>query len=314
MFGVILSWQAAISALVAATGPSGLEFALLPTWMAVCAAEGRAVRAVLLFAATVLAAWLVGRSGGMSAYLGFVAGVGVPVGLLIQRNWRYDHAVAVAGLVGFAGVATALLWHWSDWIGEAAAAFATFRAELEAVADRNADMRYVTLVDVTRAILLDHWSDVGLGIVFWPVLLACGVSVGSASRLFVARSGRPGLTGGFSELRAPDALVWGVIALVLGWYADSRWPEVGIRPFVWNGAIAVAAVYWLTGMAVLAYGLRLARAPVVVRAAAYVGVNMLFGMPMPAAVGLSDTWIDYRARLQQWADARRSEDDADRRE
>ncbi len=311
MFGVILVWHAAVSALMAATGPSGLEFALLPTWAAVSVAEGKGVRTVSLLAIGVAAAWLASRSGGMTAYVGLAAAAGAPIGIAIRRGWRYDHAVGAAALFGIVGVLALVSALWTDWLGGAADIYAAVRSEMEAVADRNADMRYVALVDLTRGVLVDHWSDVGIGIAFWPVLLGCGVSAGAASRVCVARSGKPGLAGGFAEFRAPDALAWGVIALTLAWYADTRLPDVGLRRFAWNGAIAVTAVYWLTGMAVLAYGLRMTRVPFAARAAVYVGVNMLFGMPMPAAVGLSDTWVDFRGRLQRWAEARRADSEPD---
>jgi hypothetical protein len=153
----------------------------------------------------------------------------------------------------------------------------------------------------TVAWLQEHGSDLALGMLFWPVLAGvCGaVSLMShrARRTFAL----PGVRGGFSSLRPPDWFVWLVIALCALWYAEHRWPNPALRACVWNASLAVAGVYWMNGLSIVAFAIRMLRPNLLIL---FLIVFLLLNgqmHPMLAFVGLFDTWVNFRDRVRRLA-------------
>ena len=105
-------------------------------------------------------------------------------------------------------------------------------------------------------------------------------------------------------MRPPDWMVWLVILAAAAWFADRRWPGGPLRPVGWNAAIGLASVYSLNGLAILAYGMTvLGIKPFI---AGMIGLALVAFGPQPLmAIGLFDTWVDFRRRLKALEIARR---------
>jgi len=115
------------------------------------------------------------------------------------------------------------------------------------------------------------------------------------------------LAGGFRNFRPPDWLVWAAILSALGFFAYGRWPVALVRNVSWNAAIALAAVYWLNGLAVLVFALSALRLRPFLAAAIFLGMVVYPGThAVFCGVGFFDTWAEFRPRLRRAIAARRA--------
>lgn len=277
--------------------PLGVAFFAVP--VAVCVVRRRPVAALLLILCAAAAAAVV-LPWREVAYYTAAAGVGLALGAGVERRWPYGRIVAVVATLAF-GVALAdvltswQVWHarafWSlDWLAEYAEEFAKRQPD----SDTDFAQRVLRWVRT-------HWDDVVFGLLFWPSLLGACCAVSLTGRL-ARRGGREaGPRGAFRNMRAPEWLVWLAIAAGVAWFADHRGSSIPLRMATWNAAIALAAVYWLNAVSVLAYAAAVLRprpwvVAVVVLFLLYSGSHLLLCL-----LGLFDTWGDFRRKVDALA-------------
>lgn len=260
----------------------------------------------IVFGAVLSALFAGGGVGGMAEAF-TVSGTGVVMGEATRRRWGPGTCIAAATLYHYALVAIRLAWDWREvrhqytiWLNARTASLQ------EAIASGNEMARQTA--ELWKA-LDTQLAYVYFGMVFVAILLAAALGMALLGRWL--RAAYPGAAprGRFAFMRVPDALVWLAILVALCWFADQRWPSDVLRLFTWNSAIGLAGVYWLSGVAIFSYGLAafqlnlLAAGAMVVLFALLHWLGGLF--PLVSAVGLFDTWFDFRARIERAAALRR---------
>lgn len=149
-------------------------------------------------------------------------------------------------------------------------------------------------------------ADVAAGLVaIWPALsaLALWLGVWIAHRL-LGRWGRVGSDFGrrltplpFERFRPPEALVWPLIAGLVGLWTDVGW----IPRAAANVALALGVVYAIAGLAILWWWLGRRGMGTAWRVALVV-ISAMFLTPFAAAawvmIGLADVWVGFREREQ----------------
>jgi hypothetical protein len=149
-------------------------------------------------------------------------------------------------------------------------------------------------------------GDVARGVVgIWPTLagLAIWLGVWLALRL-LGRWGRVGSDLGrrltprpFDRFRAPEVLVWPLIAALAGLWSSADW----IQRTAGNVALALGLVYAMTGLALTWWWLGRRGMGSVVRCV-LIGLGAAFLTPFVAAawlvIGLADVWLGFREREQ----------------
>lgn len=103
-----------------------------------------------------------------------------------------------------------------------------------------------------------------------------------------------------SGFRLPDSLMWVVIGSGIAFFVDHYAIRIGwLETIAVNGLIAILALYFFQGMAVIVYALRNVRMPIL-RTAAYVLIILFFQTisVMIVALGLVDVWMNFR--LKKW--------------
>lgn len=152
----------------------------------------------------------------------------------------------------------------------------------------------------------EHAAYLNLGWSFGTVLMVMTLMVTLINRRLL-RSDHPAQAeGSFKDMRPTEWLVWGAILLAAGWFADQRWPNEALRIVTWNGAFAVAAVYWLNGLSIMVYGFSALRGGALMGVVILMVLFLLAGLQtLPAALGLFDTWFDLRRRFDRLAELRR---------
>ena len=277
---------------------------VLPLPAALSFATGRHTRALVVVGGAMLVA-LVSREPALVQFALLVA-LGLPLGFGLSRGWTYGRVVALVAVLAFAAMAVPALIAWDTWIAEAGQFHRHLVDLIESAGEQGVDDASERVIALSLWLFVDHWAYVGFGVLFGPVLMVvCGtVSLAAAALRLTRASAAP--KGSFREMRTPEWAVWLGILLAVLWFVDQRWPVSGLRAFVWNAALILAAVYWMNGISVVAFGLGLWRLHPAVHAAAVIALVVTCGALMPCAVGLFDTWADFRGRLKAWDDARRS--------
>jgi hypothetical protein len=149
-------------------------------------------------------------------------------------------------------------------------------------------------------------ADVAAGLVaVWPALsaLALWLGVWIAHRL-LGRWGRVGSDFGrrltplpFERFRPPEALVWPLIAGLVGLWTDVDWVQRAAA----NVALALGVVYAIAGLAILWWWLG-RRGMGTAWRIALVGISAMLLTPFAAAawvtIGLADVWVGFREREQ----------------
>jgi len=124
-----------------------------------------------------------------------------------------------------------------------------------------------------------------------------GLNVAVARRLLAALKAELAAWPAFQVWRAPEPLVWALIAAGLAIIADlGPSHTVGL-----NVLVVVAVVYFMQGLAISAFYLEKMRVPRVLRIIIYaaLGLEQYLSLAV-AAAGLFDLWLDFR-RLNQAA-------------
>ncbi|HOJ34285.1 MAG TPA: DUF2232 domain-containing protein [Candidatus Hydrogenedentes bacterium] len=296
----ILVWlvQANVGAVLGLFGASTLELAILPIAVGTAFGSGKTYKAVGLIVAAAAGAGLVRLSLVFAAYYAFVASLGFLIGLAARRGWTYGQTVSLCTAAAFSVTLVAALTTWENWVNEGTRIYEQWSAFLVNSHETASEELANEVTDQMGWLLREHWVDLGLGMMFSSTLLMICVGVSVASRRLRLRYGTAGPSGGFSEMRVPEWLVWTAIAAAGLWFLDNQRPDLGLRPFVWNIATGLTAIYWLNGVSVAFFAAALAGTPFAYMTA-FVCIA-LCGAYIVFFVGLFDTWFDFRRRLDSW--------------
>ena len=266
--------------------------ALFPIPVALFWAAGQPGKSLGLVVCAALSALLATFSPTMAAAFVYIALLGLALGAGLTRGWPFGRCVALLAL-GFAMLAwLALFRHWPEAREAATISLNALVARVESYA--TAENQAVVDVAVEQLKRLDlNWPFFVVGFNF-GVLLLCATALVTLCFAWARRLPGPVTPHGkFSELRAPDWLVWLAIACALLWFADRRWDWPPLRMVSWNGAVGLVFVYWLNGLAIVLYGLGLFKAP----KAPVCGGGHYADLSWPVAGLVPDRFFRYVVRL-----------------
>jgi len=115
----------------------------------------------------------------------------------------------------------------------------------------------------------------------------------------------------FSNMRTPEHLVWLAIVLAGLWFWDNRWPNETVRFVSWNGALALATVYWLNGLSVMLYISHVWKWRPLFTYLILLGMLLFNVISVLSIFGFFDTWIDFRRKAFQMRTAKPPDDEDD---
>lgn len=282
--------------------------ALFPIPIGMYAARGQRARALGLAAFAVPVAAVAMEPWAAMVYYLWMALAGLVLGTCIARGWTYVRALA-AGMAIVLGAALAeIVAMWPLWVSSCREATEAFMTTVSAQAE-GANRENVLVLLRYLTWMRDHWPEIGLGLTFWTLLVHVCAALSLMQAWARRKAGTAGLRDWFGAIRLPDGLVWVAIVLALLWFLDHGRPGAVSRVLVWNGALVLMAVYWLAGLAVVAYWMRVLRPHAFVMLAAVLLMMSLWVHPMLCMVGLFDTWGDFRRVADQLAAARKKRDE-----
>ena len=278
--------------------PAGLVFALFDRRL------GARVGGVVVVA---LVAALMAGSGIGIAFLGVGAAVTMVSATVVARGDRQlglDVLVVPALATSGIGLAAALVFGVDAVAGWEAA----YEAKLVEDSRRAVELyRGMGMSGESLAALEAGWADaVAALIAVWPArsALTLWLGVWIAHRL-LGRWGRVGSDFGrrltplpFERFRPPEALVWPLIAGLVGLWTDVGWVSSAAA----NIALALGVVYAIAGLAILWWwlgrrGMRTAwRVALVILTA--LPPFTLFAAAAWVMIGLADVWVGFREREQ----------------
>ena len=232
-------------------------------------------------------------------FYGLFLGAGVLLGAGIRREWTFGSLVATvtAWTFGVFAAFVAFLLTWPGWVRQAASSYEALVVQAREAAE-TAGAQQENALKVFRWLLLDHWADVSLGLMF-ASLLVCAASATGVTAVWVRlRHGLPGPRTTFGKMRPPEWLVWPTILCAVLWFVEQYAPNALLQAVTWNTAIGVAAIYWLNGLSLVVYTVRRLQ-PHVFVTIALVLVMMYAGVWLLSFFGLFDTWWEFRAKVDR---------------
>ncbi len=232
-----------------------------------------------------------------------VALAGIVTGRLMSAHKSLGISVAVLTLLVFGVAAGYSGVRWPAPHEEFHTALEMYGAGMKAT-DENADqvMALMTWMD-------DHWLYISFGMLFGVILLGVTTLQCILYRTLVAHGliSPPNFL--FSRMRVPEHLVWVPIALAGLWFLDAWRPNDVVRFMAWNGAIAMACVYWLNGLSIGVHWVRVLQPrPIVVLLLVVAAIIFNFHQFF-AVVGFFDTWVNFRLKINRIAQTRVSQED-----
>lgn len=262
--------------------------------------------------------WLTAAAWGASApvagpaeavFVALPALAGLALASAVRGRWSFGWTLTAVAVVLIAAAFAHGAVHREDVGAFARGLFgsATVESETGAAAAEDADekLQLKTLSQSLRQ-LQAYWFSIGFGLsaALLMMLAAVLTLLGAAWTRFVLN--RPAYGRPFRELRPPDHLVWLAIACAALGFVDWRWGAPLARHIAWNGGIALSAVYFLNGLAVLVYVMGLMKSRALLPLALLLVFLAYAGFyPTLAFVGLFDTWGEFRAKFQRLADLAR---------
>ncbi len=251
--------------------------------------------AALALAASVVPVLLVAGPGGAAVFVAQFGLPGAALGLSEARRWPAH--VSVGMYAALAVAATALVLGVGGWLdGRSPAEWVTrtveeARSMLAAAldtADQDPQVRLAMqqMLDRTASFLLRMFPGLFAGVTVFT-----GWANGVALRRIVPDAGRPDWT----RWSAPESCIWvflgaGFLGLLGGGWASTAG---------WNVFLALSAVYFLQGLAVIEHVFRARGVPGLFRAVTYALVFLQLPLTaLVAALGAFDLWFDFRSR---WA-------------
>jgi hypothetical protein len=278
----------------------GVPVAALVAVGAACG--GPSLSAWLLLELWGVAALAAGPAEAMFVVLWGVAGL--VLAAAVRGQWWYGRTVAALAAPLLAGSGLHALAH-RDEFGQVARGFfswlvVTAQQYARAETDAEAKQKFNVLSESWRSLQL-YWPSIGFGLFVVLIVLAAVVLAALTAAGLRHMLGRTAFRGSFREMRPPDSLVWLGILLAALAFVDWRWQVPALRHISWNAGIGLSVVYFLNGLSVMIYVLGVVGPPVLAPLA-LVLVFLTSAQAYPAlfAVGLFDTWAEFRARLNRW--------------
>lgn len=298
---------------------SGIVFILLTTAV-LCIASGVSIMGMVVFPAAIAYFWvrkeylctgalLVGSlvaplvGGGddlLVAVFGVSALTGIFLGYGMHKGLSLGPAIAVASVLLFSAITAYTVLIWQDINANWQQFFEVYRAQFQAMPPSdNVDL---TLKMISWMEL--NWPYVLFGFLFGFFFLASTVTLSNVYRHLAVVGLIEPKNYKFSVMRTPEHLVWLAIALAGLWFWDNSKPNDWIRFISWNGAIALAVVYWVNGLSIGVYAVQVfSPRPIIVFVmlllVIFLNIHQLF-----AVVGFFDTWWNFRWKIRQFVDTR----------
>jgi hypothetical protein len=233
--------------------------------------------------------------------------MGIPLGNRFRFGRTYNEQVIAMILVASVLLAVLMGSRWNDLdnlVNDFGQDIENFIADPESKLSEPVEQNLNIYLRV-----IDHWQDFLPGTMLSIVIVLSCLSASLMAR-GIRKGGMP-VNGSFLIFRPPEPLVWMVIVTAVLWYINYQAPSPGIQFLSWNAAIALAAVYCLNGLSVVAYGVVLMK-PHPVLLLVLVGILFLIGLQLLAVLGLFDTWGDFRKKIDVRLTELRSLADEDR--
>ncbi len=238
------------------------------------------------------------------ALFGGITATGIVLGRSLALGRPYGVVLTQVTLALTIVTSAGLMFHWDAWRAQAIDARHEAEEQLEAIQGASEPSQREEARIELVVWLYGHWDAIGLGLAGAAVVLASfGMLALVAFWLGLTREARPPGER-LRDIRPPDALVWPVIGAGLLWLAHARWPDAGFHVYSWNALIVLSAIYWLNGLLITIHALCVYKVRPFVRALLFVAMAYLGALPALAPVGLFDTWLDFRGRIDQAAAAR----------
>lgn len=294
-------WLTLLAACLAVWGAPWFAAALFASPVAVhWVREDRRGGLLLMGLAVCVVGGVTGSAAWGSAALVVVL-LGAMLGLLIRAGLGYGLCVSAMAAAGSLVAGAYLAVNGSEVHRLCTIWLNARKAELEAAGE--VDSPVLGMAE-TFSRINENLANLGFGLVFGLIVLLAVLLVVSVSRRLRLEGLRT--PGRFRDMRAPDWLVWLAIATALLWLADQHWQQPWMRLVSWNAAQGLEMVYGINGVSIAVYAVGvLTKGPPRFQAALVVLVVALF-RPAIAFFGLFDTWLDFRRKADQLAEARRA--------
>jgi uncharacterized protein YybS (DUF2232 family) len=227
--------------------------------------------------------------------LGFAVSFGLAtcvIFVLLQRQSRFEVIVLAATTATMIAIGATLL----IWAGSPSALATEIRNTL-ALATSHADEFYQKL-----GFSLADSKGINAKVLDTTVTLIPGLGAISAAAMVLLNLGltwrwlgRQGLGyqlfGGLTKWRAPEWMIWLLLATGFGLFA----PVAELKVAAGNGFLFITAIYFCQGLAIMAYYFQMLSMPVAARGVIYL---ITVVQPILAALvclaGIFDMWIDFR--------------------
>jgi len=308
-YGLVCAGVVVAGGVFALTGMHPLALAVFPVPVAYFwACRTRAHAGGIVLAAALSAVVSVGAIG-LALYYALYAAVGALLGVFCERRRSFGECVAAITGVVFCFTAATTLAAW-EAARHAATIFINARIEgfRNAAGEQEAFQKQA--IEVFRWVDT-HWADLAFGMLFGGILLTATLLVALLARWLPQGQEQARPTGTFGAMRMPDWLVWVAIATAGLWFVEQQWPNDALQALTWNVALALACIYWLNGMAIFFYGLGALHAHPLVYIVVLLVVVYTAVHPAIALLGLFDTWLETRPRIDGLVARYRAQADSD---
>lgn len=270
--------------------------------------------AAMLFAAALIPVLITG-SLLAGVIFGLMASTGLLLGMLARRRTAIGVTITVLTGVLYVLLAGLSAAGWNEIRSDFHEGIEQYKTKLESQTEEAATEDLEAVAKGFKW-LEDNLPYIYFGGLFAIILLATtGVTVAIYRNLSPVISLNT-VNYRFIWMRPSEHLVWLAIAVACLWFWDNRWPDDNVRFLAWNGAIALAALYWLNGLSILLFAWHrwnFNRPFLFILLTFMVLFNIIY---MLSIVGFFDTWINFRRRLVPALppDKPKTEDDPDRTE
>jgi len=236
-----------------------------------------------------------------AVFVALLCAAGNVLAAAVRGQWTFGRTVAVLAFLFVATAGAHSLVHRDEWgaLARSALSYTAVTVEHNAttVDDADAELQLKAFSQSLRD-MQANWSSLGFGICA-ALLIMAAVALTALTAVWMRYiAGRAAFRSSFRELRPPDALVWLAILCVALVFADWRWNLPAVRHVAWNGGIALSAVYFLNGLAVLVGVLgMLGPRALIPLALILMFLAYVQAYPTLCFVGLFDTWGEFRERF-----------------
>jgi len=294
----------ALSAFLGLAGLHAVAAGLFILPVAVGWVFGRGRGAFVFLAAAGFLGLIVSGSAGVALLYLAIASVGVAAGALTVRQWPFGWLVSALTVLVFAMACLGMLWDWTAMRKNASIALSARAAQLKEIEEADQSPQAGAMAESFQA-LDRNFEALIFGSTFVSALFLAAFAAHVVTRSVpgVYRRSR-----GFAHMRPPESMVWVAIGTAFLWLVEQRFPSGGLRFLAWNGAIALAAVYWLNGVSIVVYTMERAALKPFLRLAivASVALFVVHLSPMLMALGFFDTWLNLRNRFDRLLQDRQS--------